>query len=224
MVKVGAHMRQDKRLKINIRVNRVELLPVDFLPGESSTRFVRTQSMPPPSRVVGDLANCYALYYTYPMPTLRQAVFGPTPLPFSLVEDLIDAAAEAARLVRMKRVSRRPQRAQLTLRPGPNTPLWNELVRQVRPHLRKYGSKAQLARLLGLPRQRMHDCLKSQAACLDAERTLLLLGWLGFFQRGGELTPIVRPVRSRKSVIQCVTKFRSGCRCLNGVLGCGAGL
>lgn len=139
---------------------------------------------------------CNALYYTYPMPTLRQAVFGPAPMPLALVEDLVDAAAEAVRRVRTKQVTRPPQRAQLTLRPGPDTPLWNELVRQVRPHLRKYGSKAQLARLLGLPRQRLHDCLKSRDACLDAERTLLLLGWLGFFQRGGELTPIVRPGRS----------------------------
>lgn len=138
---------------------------------------------------------CNALYYTFLMPTLRQAVFGPTPLPLALVEDLIDAAAEAARRVRTARVPRRSPRSQLTLRPGPDTPLWNELVRQVRPHLRKYGSKAQLARLLGLPRQRLQDCLKSGAACLDAERTLLLLGWLGFFQRGGDLVPMVRPGR-----------------------------
>lgn len=129
------------------------------------------------------------------MPTLRQAVFGPTPMPLALLEDLIFAAAEAARRVRTSPAPRRPQRSQLTLRPGPDTPLWNELVRQVRPHLRKYGSKAQLARLLGLPRQRLQDCLKAGAACLDAERTLQLLGWLGFFQRGGELVPIVRPGR-----------------------------
>jgi len=86
------------------------------------------------------------------------------------------------------------------LRPGPETPCWNELVRQVRPHLRKYGAKSQLARLLGLPRQRLQDCLKAGSASLDAERTLLLLGWLGFFQRGGKLIPVVRPGRpSRKS-------------------------
>lgn len=89
------------------------------------------------------------------MTTLRQAVFGPTPLPLALVEDLIDAATEAVRRVRVTPSPRRRQRSQLTLRPGPDTPLWNELVRQVRPHLRKYGSKAQLARLLGLPRQRL---------------------------------------------------------------------
>lgn len=123
-------------------------------------------------------------------------------MPFALVEDLITAAFAAAREARKARARGRPRprRRSLTLRPGPETPLWNELVRQVRPHLRKYGAKAQLARLLGLPRQRLQDCLKAGSASLDAERTLLLLGWLGFFQRGGELTPIVRPGRPpRKS-------------------------
>jgi len=70
--------------------------------------------------------------------------------------------------------------------------------------LRKYGAKAQLARLLGLPRQRLQDCLKAGSASLDAERTLLLLGWLGFFQRGGELTPVVRPGRPRHKSAQPV--------------------
>jgi len=123
-------------------------------------------------------------------------------MPFALVEDLIAAAVTAAREARKARARGRPRprRRSLTLRPGPETPLWNELVRQVRPHLRKYGAKAQLARLLGLPRQRLQDCLKAGSASLDAERTLLLLGWLGFFQRGGELTPVVRPGRPpRKS-------------------------
>jgi hypothetical protein len=118
-------------------------------------------------------------------------------LPLELVEDLIAAAITAAREARQTqaRAKPRPRRRSLTLRPGPETPCWNELVRQVRPHLRKYGAKAQLARLLGLPRQRLQDCLKAGSASLDAERTLLLLGWLGFFQRGGELSPVVRPGR-----------------------------
>ncbi|MBI2498337.1 MAG: hypothetical protein HYV75_10650 [Opitutae bacterium] len=122
------------------------------------------------------------------MPSLRQVVDGTySPLALELVEMLIAAA--------VRRRHRPPGRG-LTLRPGPDTPLWrDELVRQVRPHLRKYGAKAQLARLLGLPRQRLQDCLKAGSASLDAERTLLLLGWLGFFQRGGELTPVVRPGR-----------------------------
>ncbi len=131
------------------------------------------------------------------MPTLRQAAYGPTPLPFSLVEDLIDAVAAAARRVPPSPSGRKAARRSLTLRPGPDTPLWNELVREVRPHLRKRGSKAQLARLLVVPRQRLNTCLKAGSACLDAERTLLLIGWLGFFQRGGEISPSVRPGRPR---------------------------
>ena len=143
------------------------------------------------------------------MPTLRQAVFGPPPLPVELVERLIDAAAKAAteavaaRAAAARHRQQAPRRG-LTLRPGPDTPLWRELVRQVRPHLRKYGAKAQLARLLGLPRQRLQDCLKAGSASLDAERTLLLLGWLGFFQRGGELTPVVRLGRPPRKSAQAV--------------------
>lgn len=132
------------------------------------------------------------------MTSLRQAAYGESVLPLALLEDLIAAAVTAAREARLAktRVPPRPRRPSLTLRPGAGTPLWNELVRQIRPHLRRRGAKAQLARLLGLPRQRLHDCLKAGSASLDAERTLLLLGWLGFFQRGGELTPVLRPGRA----------------------------
>jgi hypothetical protein len=130
------------------------------------------------------------------MPSLRQAAYGQLPVPLELVEVLVAAAFHAALSARKQtRAKPRPGRRSLTLRPGPETPLWNALVRQIRPHLRKYGAKAQLARLLGLPRQRLQDCLKAGSASLDAERTLLLLGWLGFFQRGGELLPVVRPGR-----------------------------
>lgn len=113
------------------------------------------------------------------------------------MEYLITSAIKAGReaLKARTQVRPRPVRRSLTLRPGPDTPLWNELVRQIRPHLRRYGAKAQLARLLGVPRQRLQDCLKTKSASLDAERTLLLLGWLGFFQRGGEIIPVVRPGR-----------------------------
>ena len=40
MVGIGERMRPGKRLEINIGVSRVELLPVDILPGESSTRLL----------------------------------------------------------------------------------------------------------------------------------------------------------------------------------------
>ncbi|MDI1248885.1 MAG: hypothetical protein PSV13_08485 [Lacunisphaera sp.] len=115
------------------------------------------------------------------------------------MEDLVDAAAATARRMRESPPRREATRRSLTLQPGPDTPLWNELVRQLRPHLRKRGSKAQLARLLALPRQRLQTCLKARTACLDAERTLLLVGWLGFFERGGVLNPSVRPGRPRRN-------------------------
>ena len=74
-----------------------------------------------------------------------------------------------------------------TLQPGAKTPLWNELVKQTLPWVEKRGSKARLARFLGLPRQRLQDCLKSQRACLDAERTLRLLCWVAARQQGRDL-------------------------------------
>lgn len=65
-----------------------------------------------------------------------------------------------------------------TLRPGPETPLWNELAALAASHLEKYGDKANLARTLGVPRQRVHEYLVSKTACPDTERALMLLGWV----------------------------------------------
>lgn len=129
----------------------------------------------------------------------------PRARPLVEIVELLVAAAEAAvaaqRATRAAEARRRhrPRKRGLTLRPGTNTPLWNELVRQMQPHLRRRGSKAQLARLLGLHRQRLHECLRAGSASLDAERTLLLVGWLGYFQQGGVLTPSVRPGRRRQN-------------------------
>jgi hypothetical protein len=108
------------------------------------------------------------------------------------------AAHRAARAEEVRCKLRASRAGRRTLRPGLDMPLWHELVKQVRPHLRKRGSKVLLARLLGLPRQRLQDCLKAGSASLDVERTLMLLGWLGFFQRGGELAPVVRTGRPPK--------------------------
>jgi hypothetical protein len=102
-----------------------------------------------------------------------RALDGPATLLLLLAEGAELAARKAA-----ARVRRPAPRRGAILAPGADTPLWNELVRQVVPLLRPWGSKAQLARLLGLPRQRLQVCLKAKTACLDAERTLLLLGWL----------------------------------------------
>jgi len=109
-------------------------------------------------------------------------------VPLILAEALFDAAARAARDAARRAVqSRRPRGRGHALRPGPDTPLWNELVKNALPLLRKRGSKAKLARILGLPRQRLQDCLKARTACLDGERALLLLCWISARHQGREL-------------------------------------
>ncbi len=93
--------------------------------------------------------------------------------------DLLTFAAEQSAHAARKvyRVARR-QRRGATLRPGPHTPLWNELVKEARTHLGRYGEKAKLARILGVPRQRVHQYLRAKSAGPDAERTLRLLIWV----------------------------------------------
>lgn len=108
-------------------------------------------------------------------------------LPAGLILNLLETTEKAIRRSAEK-YQRRPSRRGLTLQPGIRTPLWNGLVRQVVPLLRRRGSKAHLARILGLSRQRLHICLKARTACLDAERTLLLLAWLAS-QHQGRATP-----------------------------------
>jgi hypothetical protein len=56
----------------------------------------------------------------------------------------------------------------------------------VAAHLRKRGDKVKLARLLNLPRQRIHQLFVARTACADAERTLLLLAWLQAKREGRE--------------------------------------
>ncbi|MFI5337321.1 MAG: hypothetical protein ACHQ5A_11090 [Opitutales bacterium] len=95
------------------------------------------------------------------------------------------AARAAARRYQRHRRARHPRGR--TLRPGDRTPIWNALLQQAAPYLRRRGSKAHLARLLGVPRQRLQDCLKARTATLDAERTLLLLCWTAAHQQNREL-------------------------------------
>lgn len=108
-------------------------------------------------------------------------------LPAALAEALFTAAGLAARKATSGADRRRSRRRGDTLRPGPGTPLWNELVRQTKPLLRKRGSKTQLAKILGLPRQRLQDCLKACTACLDGERALLLFCWVAARQQERDL-------------------------------------
>jgi hypothetical protein len=81
------------------------------------------------------------------------------------------------------RIGRNAQKG-ATLRPGKDTPLWNELRAQLRPHLRKRGAQANLGRLLGLPRQRVHTFFTDGSQMPDAERTLQLLAWLTAAHQG----------------------------------------
>ena len=103
-----------------------------------------------------------------------------------LVVDLMDVAWENLRAAkRLKAPDRRPARF-AALRPGPATPVWNELVRHAEPYLRKRGDKVKLARLLGISRQRLHQLLVGRTACADAERTLLLVAWVHARRLGRE--------------------------------------
>lgn len=102
---------------------------------------------------------------------------------------LFEAAAASVRAAARKR--NQPDsgpRPGKTLRPGSGTPIWNELARQTRPYLKKRGEKVKLARILGVPRQRLNDYLHARTACPDAERTLMLLCWLSCRRQGKELT------------------------------------
>lgn len=75
-----------------------------------------------------------------------------------------------------------------TLRPGPETPLWNELSLALRNQKWKYGEKANLARILGVPRQRVDDYIVGRRRLPDAERTLSLVHWLAARHQGRRLS------------------------------------
>jgi hypothetical protein len=63
-------------------------------------------------------------------------------------------------------------------RPGAESPMWNAFAGLVRAELSRYGAKAQLARYLGIPRQRLNDFLMGRSRLPDAELTLRMLHWL----------------------------------------------
>lgn len=94
--------------------------------------------------------------------------------------DLIEAIArELEKEMHRRREARRPRiKRGATLRPSDDTPLWNALVSQVEPRLRRRGRRALLARELGLHRARMGEFFKRRSAMPDAERTLRLLVWV----------------------------------------------
>jgi hypothetical protein len=97
---------------------------------------------------------------------------------------LLDGAVEALEAVAVvlarearKRLKPKPRSRGATLRPGLETPLWNALIAQVRPRLRKRGAKVLLARDLALAPARVSEFVAG-TAMPDAERALLLLLWL----------------------------------------------
>ena len=96
---------------------------------------------------------------------------------FQATEGLIRLAQRLSREAARRVVRSRPPR-NTTLRPGPDTPMWNALVATIRPHLRRRGEKTNLGRELGVPPQRIHEYFVARTATPDAERTLLLLHWL----------------------------------------------
>jgi hypothetical protein len=100
------------------------------------------------------------------------------------VVHLLETAAARLRAAGRRKEPERPRRRAKTFQPGPDTPVWNQLVRSAAPYLRKRGDKVRLARLLGLPRQRIHQLLVGKSACADAERTLLLLAWVAARRAG----------------------------------------
>lgn len=89
-----------------------------------------------------------------------------------------DGTVAAAKLAAQAIKSRPRTRRRRKLTAGSGTPLWNELVRELQKELAQYGTKARLARLLGVPRQRIDDYLKARRRLPDAEQTLRLMHWL----------------------------------------------
>ena len=116
-----------------------------------------------------------------------------TPLPaqlrqiLPLIELLVIAAEESTKAARKAYRELTRKRRGATLRPGPHTPLWNELVQAARAQVMGYGGKARLARVLGVPRQRVDQYLRAKSACPDAERTLLLLAWVHARRNGRDI-------------------------------------
>jgi hypothetical protein len=116
----------------------------------------------------------------HPLPARMKALMG-------LMDLLLITAEATAKAARETYKERKRVRRGATIRPGPDTPLWNELMMAARVLLTRRGEKARLARILGVPRQRVHQYLRDATACPDAERTLLLLAWVHARRSGRDL-------------------------------------
>lgn len=113
------------------------------------------------------------------MPKLTMSLKPRIDTTFRLDEILLEAAQEIAKQsAKSFRLEKHRGGSGKTLRPGKDTPLWNALLAELQPHLKKHGAQAQLARLLGLDRQAVHAFVKGRSRMPDAERTLQLVAWL----------------------------------------------
>ena len=92
--------------------------------------------------------------------------------------EMLDALAVELAAQLRKRLKSAPRPRGATLRPGVDTPLWLALANEVQPLLAKRGTKALLARELGLHRSQVSKYFVAKSAMPDAERTLQLLVWL----------------------------------------------
>ena len=94
--------------------------------------------------------------------------------PWSLLADaLFAAAAEISRAQKSRR-----KKAGAGMRPVTDTPLWNVVIAEAKKNLRRYGAKADLARHLGIPRQRLNDFLQARTRLPNAEIALRLTSWI----------------------------------------------
>ena len=88
---------------------------------------------------------------------------------------------------------RLPDAASLGAADAPRpTPLWNVFAAELDRALKKPGSRARLARYLGMPRQRITDFTKGRRLP-DAETTLRLLHWLAAVEAGRDPSYLVQP-------------------------------
>jgi hypothetical protein len=109
--------------------------------------------------------------------------YTPTPLSLWPVEIVLAGLSDLARSSARRRLTQR-NTGGATLRPGPDTPLWNKLVAEVRPLLKARGEQAQLGRLLGVHRQAVNEYFVTRTRMPDAERVLLLQEWLRLRKSG----------------------------------------
>ena len=112
-----------------------------------------------------------------------------------LLSELSALAGEQAQRAAQRRAEARRPRKGATLRPGDETPLWNAVAEKMRPHLRVRGAKSDLARVLGVPSQRVHEYFVAGTQLPNAERMLHILLWLADRENEGPAGTSAQPPR-----------------------------